>query len=74
MLSRQAVTLWRTGNYEPLPCNAFAWCSEVECFEPDAHKHTLGDCWLKYTEGPASPEVQRSSLHEANSDQYAYVI
>ena len=27
------------------------------CFEPDAHKHTLGDCWLKFTEAPASPEV-----------------
>lgn len=27
------------------------------CFEPDVHKHTLGDCWLKFTEGPANPEV-----------------
>lgn len=22
------------------------------------HKHGLGDCWLKFTEAPASPEVR----------------
>ena len=27
------------------------------CFEPDAHKHSLGECWLKYQELPQSPEV-----------------
>lgn len=40
-----------------LPCNAFVFCADTVCFEPDAHKHTEGDCWLKFTEGPASPEV-----------------
>ena len=51
------LALQRAADYAPLPCNAFAWCSEEVCFEPDAHKHSLGDCWLKFTEGPASPEV-----------------
>ncbi len=27
------------------------------CFEPDAHNHTRGDCWLKFSEVPQSPEV-----------------
>lgn len=43
--------------FEPLPCNAFAFCPDEVCFEPDAHSHSKGDCWLKFTEGPASPEV-----------------
>eukprot|EP01025_Chloroclados_australasicus_P024425 TRINITY_DN244_c0_g1_i1.p1 TRINITY_DN244_c0_g1~~TRINITY_DN244_c0_g1_i1.p1 ORF type:complete len:257 (+),score=34.33 TRINITY_DN244_c0_g1_i1:225-995(+) len=45
------------GPFSKLPCNAFAWCSEEVCFEPDAHTHTKGDCWLKFTEGPIQPEV-----------------
>lgn len=45
-----------------LPCNAFVFCTQPVCFEPDAHKHTLGDCWLKFTEGPASPEVNMSGM------------
>ncbi|EFN55718.1 hypothetical protein CHLNCDRAFT_134029 [Chlorella variabilis] len=45
------------GPFGNLPCNAFAWCAFDNCFEPDAHKHGKGDCWLKFTEGPASPEV-----------------
>lgn len=45
------------GPYEKLPCNAFAYCPDEVCFEPDAHHHTKGDCWLKFTEGPANPEV-----------------
>lgn len=40
-----------------MPCNAFVWCPDDVCFEPDAHHHTKGDCWLKFTEGPAYPEV-----------------
>jgi hypothetical protein len=27
------------------------------CFEPDAHTHTGGDCWLKFTECPENVEV-----------------
>ena len=47
------------GPFEKLPCNAFAYCPDEVCFEPDAHHHTKGDCWLKFTEGPAAPEVRR---------------
>ncbi|XRB14699.1 hypothetical protein RI054_08g45390 [Pseudoscourfieldia marina] len=45
------------GPFQHLPCNAWVWCPDAVCFEPDAHKHTKGDCWLKFTELPASPEV-----------------
>ncbi|KAL4430553.1 hypothetical protein ABPG77_005793 [Micractinium sp. CCAP 211/92] len=54
------------GPFGKLPCNAFAWCSAEHCFEPDAHKHGKGDCWLKFTEAPASPEVNmRGALSRA---------
>lgn len=45
------------GAFGKFPCNAFAFCAFETCFEPDAHDHSKGDCWLKFTEGPASPEV-----------------
>ncbi|KAL4858198.1 hypothetical protein ACK3TF_001688 [Chlorella vulgaris] len=45
------------GPFGNLPCNAFAFCAFDTCFEPDAHSHGKGDCWLKFTEAPASPEV-----------------
>lgn len=47
------------GPFQNLPCNAFVWCptKHAVCFEPDAHKHTAGDCWLKFIEAPAQPEV-----------------
>jgi hypothetical protein len=45
------------GPFGNLPCNAFAFCAFDTCFEPDAHSHRKGDCWLKFTEAPASPEV-----------------
>jgi len=47
------------GLFGRLPCNAFVYCpvGEARCFEPDAHTHTGGDCWLKFTEVPESPEV-----------------
>ena len=32
------------------------------CFEPDAHSHSFGDCWLKFTEEPWAPEVNMRSL------------
>lgn len=42
-----------------LPCNAFVWCpvGRSRCFEPDAHTHTGGDCWLKFTEVPEQVQV-----------------
>lgn len=45
------------GPFVNLPCNAWAYCADDVCWEPDAHKHHRGDCWLKFTEGPAAPEV-----------------
>jgi len=42
---------------DTLPCTAFVYCDAPVCFEPDAHHHTQGDCWLKFSEAPASPEV-----------------
>jgi len=45
------------GPFGNLPCNAFAFCAFDNCWEPDAHKHSKGDCWLKFTEAPANPEV-----------------
>uniref|UniRef100_A0A7R9W011 Apple domain-containing protein n=1 Tax=Chlamydomonas euryale TaxID=1486919 RepID=A0A7R9W011_9CHLO len=45
------------GPFQNLPCNVFTWCPDEVCFEPDAHTHTKGDCWLKFTEGPAAPEL-----------------
>lgn len=57
------------GPMKNLPCNAFAWCGEDVCFEPDAHRHTRGDCWLKFTEGPASPEVNMRGAFPQNYRQ-----
>ena len=45
------------GPFNSLPCNAWTWCSRPKCFEPDAHSHSFGDCWLKFTELPWAPEV-----------------
>ncbi|KAF8065837.1 wdr3 [Scenedesmus sp. PABB004] len=54
------------GVFADLPCNAWSFCAAEECFEPDAHHHTRGDCWLKFTEAPAAPEVnQRGALPAA---------
>eukprot|EP01065_Artemidia_motanka_P022187 TRINITY_DN26400_c0_g1_i1.p1 TRINITY_DN26400_c0_g1~~TRINITY_DN26400_c0_g1_i1.p1 ORF type:complete len:497 (+),score=126.50 TRINITY_DN26400_c0_g1_i1:53-1543(+) len=51
-----------------LPCNLWVWCpvDQDECFEPDAHRHRGGDCWLKFTEVPEAPEVnQRGDMGDA---------
>lgn len=45
------------GPFTKLPCNAWAYCPEEPCWEPDAHSHHKGNCWLKFTEGPVAPEV-----------------
>lgn len=45
------------GPFSGLPCNVWTWCSQKVCFEPDAHSHSFGDCWLKFTEDPHAPEV-----------------
>lgn len=54
---RQHVPTPGDPHYGALPCNAFTFCDADACFEPDAHAHSRGDCWLKFTEGPAAPEV-----------------
>ncbi|PSC69437.1 hypothetical protein C2E20_7129 [Micractinium conductrix] len=54
---RQHKPPGRGNPIDHLPCNAFAWCAHETCFEPDAHSHSKGNCWLKWTEGPAAPEV-----------------
>ena len=40
------------------------WCpaGRARCFEPDAHTHTGGDCWLKFTEAPENVEVNARGL------------
>lgn len=45
--------------FGPLPCNAFVYCREERCFEPDAYRdqHAKGDCWLKFTEGPGELKI-----------------
>lgn len=35
-----ACVLLNTGPFKKLPCNAFAFCPDDVCFEPDAHHHT----------------------------------
>eukprot|EP00877_Chromochloris_zofingiensis_P007296 jgi/Chrzof1/281/Cz01g09240.t1 len=55
------------GPFKDVPCNAFAYCDSAICFEPDAHDHKRGDCWLKFTEAPASPEV---NMRGALPDDY----
>ena len=57
MNERHDVGTAPAGPFDKLPCNAFAWCGAEVCFEPDAHHHTLHDCWLKFTEAPAAPEI-----------------
>ena len=62
------------GPFGALPCNAFVWCPvDVEggvCFEPDAHTHGAGDCWLKFTETPEAPQVNQ---RERNDDDAFFV-
>ena len=35
------------------------------CFEPDAHTHGPGDCWLKFTETPENVEVNQRGENNA---------
>lgn len=52
-----------------LPCNVFVWCPKNEgltkCFEPDAHEHYPGDCWLKFSETPENVEVNQRGANDA---------
>ena len=51
-------------NANQFPCNLFVYCPDDECFEPDAHTHTKGDCWLKFAERPHVPEInQRGTMY-----------
>ena len=56
----RAPSIWSASPFprQSLPCNGFAYCEAAVCWEPDAHKHTKGDCWLKFMEGPGNPEVR----------------
>eukprot|EP00300_Choanocystis_sp_HF-7_P013227 c18211_g1_i1.p6 GENE.c18211_g1_i1~~c18211_g1_i1.p6 ORF type:complete len:124 (-),score=17.95 c18211_g1_i1:1320-1670(-) len=57
---------------EEFPCNVWVFCPDDVCFEPDAHKHTKGDCWLKFTELPSEPEVnQRGRMKEPYTKRHA---
>ena len=62
------------GVFGNLPCNAFVWCPvDVEggtCFEPDAHTHGAGDCWLKFTETPEAPQVNQ----RGENDDDAFIV
>jgi len=55
---------------EMFPCNVFVWCPKgegiEECFEPDAHTHSPGDCWLKFSETPESVEVNQRGANDAS--------
>ena len=50
-----------------LPCNSWVYCpvDSPVCFEPDAHTHTAGDCWLRFTEHPQLPEVNMRGVQSA---------
>ncbi|KAG8457082.1 hypothetical protein KFE25_009842 [Diacronema lutheri] len=45
------------GPFGSLPCNVWTWCGNGSCWEPDAHSHSFGDCWLKFSERPEAVEV-----------------
>jgi len=47
------------GPFSKLACNTWSWCGAARCFEPDAHSHSFGDCWLKFQELPAQAEVNQ---------------
>ena len=54
------------GPFERFMCNVWVWCGAETCFEPDAHKHSFGDCWLKWSETPENPEINmRGIMDEA---------
>lgn len=59
----------RGGPFGALPCSAFVWCPidvpDGVCFEPDAHTHGPGDCWLKFTEVPESVQVNQRGRNNA---------
>jgi hypothetical protein len=55
------------GLFANLPCNAWVWCplEHAICFEPDAHTHHAGDCWLKFTEVPEAIQVNQRGSNDA---------
>ena len=58
-------------NANQFPCNLFVYCPDDECFEPDAHTHTKGDCWLKFAERPHVPEInQRGTMYSAFRERH----
>uniref|UniRef100_A0A7S0SFP9 Apple domain-containing protein n=1 Tax=Mantoniella antarctica TaxID=81844 RepID=A0A7S0SFP9_9CHLO len=55
------------GLFANLPCNAWVYCplTHEVCFEPDAHTHHAGDCWLKFTEVPEAIQVNQRGGNDA---------
>lgn len=45
------------GPFGNLPCNVWVYCNAPVCYEADAHSHSQGDCWLKFSEAPQNVEV-----------------
>lgn len=41
------------GPFSQLPCNAWAWCPDEVCWEPDAHHHTKGKGLPSVVQAPA---------------------
>jgi len=59
------------GPFQQMPCNVFVYCPLEECWEPDAWHATKGDCWLKFSEAPAKPEVNvRGDLSRAVKERH----
>ena len=54
----------RRGPFSRLPCNVWTFCSRDVCFEPDAHTHRGGDCWLKFTETPEAPQLNQRGRND----------
>ncbi|GMH42732.1 hypothetical protein BSKO_10651 [Bryopsis sp. KO-2023] len=59
------------GPLQALPCNTWTWCPFDVCWEPDAHSHSKGDCWLKFTEAPQNPEFNmKGQVSEAMRERH----
>ena len=46
-------------------CNSWVFCPEPVCYAPDAHKHTLGECWLKQQRESSAPSVNMRGHYTA---------
>jgi len=46
-------------------CNSWVFCPQPVCFSPGAHRHTLGECWMKDQRDPAAPSVNMRGAYTA---------